>query len=209
VRGPVRENLRFRREGRCNDHRIQSVDESFIEAHGRILRDPCSIPFWDSTGSIRKRLGCGGLSVGGYRSFHLAALDRRIKVAVDVGWMSSFASQISRHVLKPIGLSFHLVGLYRYLDLPDLAALITPRAVLVIIGSRDQLFLSEGVKSAFAKIEPCFRKAQAPERRRCSLYDAPHRFNITMQVEAWPVAGAVDVGATAVPAMYSKIAAVL
>jgi hypothetical protein len=57
-----------------------------------------------------KRLGCVRLSVGGYRSFHLAALDRRIKVAVDVGWMSSFASHIRRHVLNTIGLSFHLVG---------------------------------------------------------------------------------------------------
>src|SRR5438445_461280 len=37
-----------------------------------------------------RRLGCVGLSVGGYRSFLLAALDRRIKVAVDVGWMTSY-----------------------------------------------------------------------------------------------------------------------
>ena len=45
-----------------------------------------------------KRLGCVGLSVGGYRSFLLAALDERIRVAVDVGWMTSFASQIKQHV---------------------------------------------------------------------------------------------------------------
>jgi len=75
--------------------------------------------------------------------------------------------------------------LYRYLDLPDPAALIAPRAVLVINGPRDQLFPREGVKSAFAKIEQCFRKAQAPERQRCSLYDAPHQSNIKMQAEAW------------------------
>jgi dienelactone hydrolase len=40
----------------------------------------------------RQRLGCVGLSVGGYRSFLLAALDPRIKAAVDVGWMTSYAS---------------------------------------------------------------------------------------------------------------------
>ena len=33
-----------------------------------------------------------GLSMGGYRSFLLAALEPRIKVAVDVGWMTSFAA---------------------------------------------------------------------------------------------------------------------
>lgn len=132
-----------------------------------------------------QRLGCVGLSVGGYRSFMLAALDQRIRTAVDVGWMSSFASHIRRHVVNTIGLTFHIVGLYRYLDLPDLAALIAPRSVLVINGSRDLLFPAEGVEAAFKKIEQCFRKAGAPERQRCRLYDAPHQFNATMQADAW------------------------
>ena len=132
-----------------------------------------------------RRLGCVGLSVGGYRSFLLAALDERIKAAVDVGWMTSFASQIKQHVIHSIGFSFHLAGLYRYLDLPDLAALIAPRAALVINGSQDRLFALEGVKAAFGKIERCYTKAGVAERQRCRLYDAPHEFNLTMQGEAW------------------------
>jgi dienelactone hydrolase len=132
-----------------------------------------------------QRLGCAGLSVGGYRSFLLAALDRRIKVAVDVCWMTSYASQISRHVVNTVGLTFHIPGLYRYLDLPDLAALIAPRAVLVINGSRDRLFAPDGVEAAFTKIEQCYRKAGARDRQRCRLYDAPHQFNAAMQAEAW------------------------
>ena len=132
-----------------------------------------------------RRLGCAGLSVGGYRSFLLAALDRRIKVGVDVGWMTSFASQIPRHILNTVGLSFHIIGLYRYLDLPDLAALIAPRAMLVINGSRDGLFASNGVEAAFTKIAQCYRKAGATDRQRCRLFDAPHEFNVEMQAEAW------------------------
>jgi dienelactone hydrolase len=132
-----------------------------------------------------ERLGCVGLSVGGYRSFVLAALDPRIRAAVAVGWMSSFGAHIRRHVVNSIGLTFHIVGLYRYLDLPDFAALIAPRPVLVINGSKDQLFPPEGVKTAFEKIEKCFAKAGVPERQRCRLYDAPHEFNLQMQSEAW------------------------
>jgi dienelactone hydrolase len=132
-----------------------------------------------------RRLGCAGLSVGGYRSFLLAALDRRIKVAVDVGWMTSYASQIARHVVNTVGLTFHIPGLYRYLDLPDLAALIAPRSVLVINGSRDRLFAPDGVEAAFTKIDQCYRKAGARDRQRCRLYDAPHEFNVEMQAEAW------------------------
>lgn len=133
----------------------------------------------------RNRLGCVGLSVGGYRSFLLAALDERIKAAVDVGWMTSFASQIKSHVINTVGLTFHLVGLYRYLDLPDLAALIAPRSLMVINGSQDRLFAPEGVKSAHEKIERIYRKAGALDHQRCRLFDAPHEFNLDMQAEAF------------------------
>jgi hypothetical protein len=99
--------------------------------------------------------------------------------------MSSLASQIKRHITNTIGFTFQIIGLYRYLDLPDLAALIAPRSVLVINGSRDQLFPMEGVDAAFTKIDRSFRKAGVPDRQRCRLYDAPHQFNVAMQAEAW------------------------
>ena len=133
----------------------------------------------------RQRLGCVGLSVGGYRSFLLAALEPRIKAAVDVGWMTSYGSTIRRHVVNTVGFTFHIPGLYRYLDLPDLASLIAPRSVLVINGSKDTLFPPDGVDKAHRKIEACFRKAGAVEHQRCKLYDAPHQFNREMQAEAW------------------------
>jgi dienelactone hydrolase len=131
------------------------------------------------------RIACVGLSVGGYRSFVLAALDPRIKAAVAVGWMTSLGAHIRRHVVNSIGLTFHIVGLYRYLDYPDLAALIAPRSLLVINGSKDQLFPREGVSAAFEKIDRCFRKAGAADRQQCRLYDAPHEFNARMQADAW------------------------
>src|SRR5207237_1451687 len=127
-----------------------------------------------------RRFACVGLSVGGYRSFLLAALDQRIKVAVNVGWMSSLGSHIRRHIVNSIGLTFQIIGLYRYLDLPDLAALLAPRSVLVINGSRDQLFPREGVDAAFKTIEQCFRKAGVPDRQRCSPHDAPQQFRDAM-----------------------------
>jgi dienelactone hydrolase len=132
-----------------------------------------------------RRIGCVGLSMGGYRSFLLAALEPRIRVAVDVGWMTSFAAQIRNHVIHTIGFSFHIAGLYRHLDMPDLAALIAPRPVLVINGSKDTLFAPDGVRAAFEKIAACYRKAGAPDRQRCRMYDTPHEFNPEMQEEAW------------------------
>jgi dienelactone hydrolase len=132
-----------------------------------------------------KRLGCVGLSVGGYRSYMLAALSPRIRAAVAVGWMTSFPKQVRRHVINTVGFTFHIPGLGHDLDFPDLSALIAPRALLVINGSRDGLFHPDGVKDAFAKIEACYRKAGAPDRQSCRMYDAPHEFNLEMQAAAW------------------------
>jgi dienelactone hydrolase len=133
----------------------------------------------------KSRLACVGLSVGGYRSFLLAALDERIKTAVSVGFMKSYAYQIRRHVIHSTGFSFHLIGLFRYLDLPDLAALIAPRPVLFINGSKDGLFHQDGIQAAYKKVGRCYAKAGAESKQTCRLYDAPHEFNAEMQAEAW------------------------
>ena len=151
--------------------------------------------FWDDIRSVDylltrpevdpNRIGCVGLSVGGLRSCHLAALDDRIKAAVVVGWMASFPAQLKRHVRNTIGHTKLVPGLYRHLDYPDVASLAMPAALLVINGKKDGLFQPNGVASAFDKLANCYRKAGIPERLKTRLYDAPHEFNGQMQEEAW------------------------
>src|SRR5262249_13057336 len=76
-------------------------------------------------------------------------------------------------------------GLYRHLDYPDVASLAMPTPLLVINGSRDELFDPEGVRSSFAKLEACYAKAGVRERVRTRLYDAPHELNAEIQAEGW------------------------
>jgi hypothetical protein len=71
------------------------------------------------------------------------------------------------------------------MDFPDLSALIAPRALMVINGSRDGLFHPDGVKQAFQKIESGYKNAGVPDRQNCRMYDAPHEFNTEMQSAAW------------------------
>ena len=153
------------------------------------------VMFWDDIRTVdylltrpevdKKRIGCVGLSVGGLRSCHLAALDDRIKAAVVVGWMASFPRQLRRHIRNTIGHTKVVPGLYRYLDYPDIASLAMPRALLVINGSKDGLFDLDGVRACFDKLNACYKKAGAPEKCRTRLYDTPHEFNNEMQAEAW------------------------
>jgi dienelactone hydrolase len=187
--GLTREEINaFNRRSSQNEQLVaRSLFTAGVSWPGVVLRDDLrALDYLAARPEVDKnRLGCVGLSVGGYRSFMLAALDERIKAAVAVGWMTSLPAQIKQHVVNSIGFSFHLIGLYRYLDFPDLAALVAPRALLVINGSQDRLFAPEGVKAAFDKIARCYAKAGVRERQRCRLYDAPHEFNLEMQAEGW------------------------
>lgn len=153
------------------------------------------VMFWDDIRTVdylmtrpdvdRMRIGCVGLSVGGLRACHLAALDERLRTAVVVGWMASFPHQLKNHVKNTIGHSKVVPGLYRYLDYPDVAALAAPTPLLVINGAQDTLFQQDGVKASFEKLHACYCKAGVPDRCRTRLYDSPHEFNEAMQTEAW------------------------
>jgi dienelactone hydrolase len=131
------------------------------------------------------RIGCVGLSVGGLRSCHLAALDDRIKAAVVVGWMASYPAQLKSHIRHTIGFTKLVPGLMRHLDYPDVASLAIPSALLVINGSKDGLFDLDGVRGCFTKLAACYAKAGVAEKFRGRLYDTPHEFNTEMQQEAW------------------------
>lgn len=154
-----------------------------------------AVMFWDDLRTVdylltrpevdKIRIGCVGLSVGGFRSCHLAALDDRIKVAVVVGWMTSFPFQLKRHVVNTIGHTMLVPGLYRQLDYPDVASLAMPSALLVINGKKDALFQPDGVRAAFDKLTACYKKAGAAQKLCLRLYDTPHEFNAEMQAEAW------------------------
>ncbi len=153
------------------------------------------VMFWDDVRTVDylltrpevdpKRIGCVGLSVGGLRSCHLAALDDRIKAAVVVGWMASYPSLLQRHIRNTVGFTKLVPGLMRYLDYPDVASLAMPNALLVINGSKDALFELEGVRHCFEKLQACYRKAGVAEKVRTRLFDTPHEFNLEMQAEAW------------------------
>jgi dienelactone hydrolase len=151
--------------------------------------------FWDDIRTVDylvsrpevdpRRIGCVGLSVGGLRSGHLAALDDRIKAAVAVGWMTSFPAQLERHVRNTIGHTKLVPGLYRSLDYPDVVSMAMPAALLVINGSKDALFAPDGVRRSFEKLQACWAKAGVGDRLRTRMYDTPHEFNAEMQAEAW------------------------
>jgi dienelactone hydrolase len=130
------------------------------------------------------RLGCLGLSIGGLRATHLIGADPRIKVACVTGWMTEFALQLRNHLRSHTWMAY-VPGLYSALDLPDVAALCAPGALLVQQCSRDRLYPIEAMRAAVDKLGRIYAKAGHPERFRGTFHDEPHSFRPAMQDEAF------------------------
>ncbi len=152
------------------------------------------IVFWDDIRTVDylvtrpevdpARIGCQGISLGGYRAMFLAALDRRIKAGCIVGFMSTVRPMIHHHVDTHSWVHY-LPALHRYLDWPDVASLTAPRSLLVLQCARDGLFPPAGMKESVEKIAAVFERAGAKEKFTGRFYDEPHRYSRQMQDDAF------------------------
>lgn len=131
-----------------------------------------------------KRIGCVGISMGGYRSAYLAAMDERIKAACVVGFMSSMGPMLKSHVDTHSWIHF-LPGLHRLMDLPELVSLTAPRGLFVQQCSQDRLFPLTGMQSSVQRIAELYQAAGSPQQFVSRFYDEPHRWTIPMQDEAF------------------------
>ncbi|HUW59553.1 MAG TPA: dienelactone hydrolase family protein [Candidatus Bathyarchaeia archaeon] len=129
------------------------------------------------------RIGCIGLSIGGYRSAHLFALDPRIKAAVVAGWMTTYKSLLYDHLWYHTWM-IYVPGQLPWLDLPDVVTLNAPRPLMVVNCLQDILFTREGMEDAEKKIAAVYTALGAPGHFKCSYYDAPHSFKVPAQDEA-------------------------
>jgi dienelactone hydrolase len=130
------------------------------------------------------RIGCVGLSGGGLRAAMLAGSDPRIRAACIVAWMSTLGSMVPAHARRHTWMAW-AGGLRGALDLPDVAALVAPGALLVQQCARDTLFPMHGMYGAVDWLERIYAKAGVADRFRGAFYDEPHSFTPAMQADAF------------------------
>jgi dienelactone hydrolase len=131
-----------------------------------------------------RRIGCLGISMGGYRALYLAALDPRIQAAAVVGFMSTVRSMIPSHIDTHSFVHF-LPTIHRDLDWPDVATLAAPRSLLVQQCSRDGLFPLEGMQESIRHIHAGYAKGGVAQKFSGRFYDTTHRYTLPMQEEAF------------------------
>lgn len=131
-----------------------------------------------------ERIGCTGLSGGGWRTNIVAALEPRIKAAVSVGWMTTGDAQQIYNVSGAIGTFALLPGVWNRIDIPDLIAMAAPKAVMVVSMTVDRLFPPLGQREAAKQIARAYEWAGVPARFRDYAPAKPHCYDAEIQAEA-------------------------
>lgn len=130
------------------------------------------------------RLGCGGLSGGGLRTVYLAGLDDRIKCAVCVGFMSTWKDFLLHKSFTHTWMTYTPL-LPKYLDFPEVLGLRVPLPTLVQNNNQDELYTLDEMKKADQVLGEVYRKAGATDRYQGKFYDGDHKFDTTMQSDAF------------------------
>lgn len=129
-----------------------------------------------------QRLGTLGFSMGGGLSWWTAALDERIRVCVDLCFLTDYHTLIKANRLGTIGFHHLVPNLLLHFSAADINALIAPRAHLSIIGVRDRL--AAGAERIDSELRQVYLGAGASDAWRLSHYDAGHQETEAARAEA-------------------------
>ncbi len=128
-------------------------------------------------------IGITGCSGGGLNTLYAIAVDARLRAAVPVCYVSSFASFLKT------GLGHcpcsHVPGMGRLTDMDEVASLFAPRPLLVVGGLKDPMFTESGTREAFAGIQKLYRFQGSADAARLFFDDCDHDYSRPMRERAY------------------------
>ena len=131
-----------------------------------------------------ERVGCSGLSGGGLRTAYLGGLDSRIACAVCVGFMTTWNDFLLNKAYTHTWMTY-IPRVPEYVDFPEILGLRTPLPTLVLNNREDQLFTLPEMQRADTILQEVFAKAHASDRYQANFYPGPHKFDASMQADAF------------------------
>jgi dienelactone hydrolase len=126
-----------------------------------------------------------GNSGGGTLAWYAACVEPRIEGLILGSCFATYASSIGSvdHCCDN-----YLPGALRWFDFPDLALLVAPRPLVVVMGRDDRLFPLAGVEAAFTRARAIYAGLGAADRCRLILCQGGHHFYAD---EAWAAFGEI------------------
>lgn len=129
----------------------------------------------------KKNIGCIGNSSGGTTSYFAAAVDPRISLAVVSCAFSTYESSWLKYQHCSCGF---IPGILEVGDMPEFAALIAPRKLIIIAGKQDHLADIEGVRKGFTIAKNSYHQLDSDENIILQEGEGGHMFYPDL---AWPV----------------------
>jgi dienelactone hydrolase len=126
-----------------------------------------------------------GNSGGGTLAWYAACIEPRLSGLILGSCFATYAASIGSvdHCCDN-----YLPGALRWFDFPDLALLVAPRPLVVVMGRDDRLFPLGGVEAAFARAHAIYTDLDAADRCSFVLCEGGHRFYAD---EAWAAFGEI------------------
>jgi len=121
-----------------------------------------------------RRIGAMGISGGGTATFWSACVEPRIKVAYVSGYFCRFDHCI---LAVPHCVDNYIPGIYRLGDMPEFSGLIAPRPLFAESGTKDNIFLIDGVKAAVARAREIYKVFKADDRIDAEFFEGEHQFH--------------------------------
>lgn len=122
-----------------------------------------------------------GNSAGGSVALHAASLDARIAGVLASGCVGFVRDTIARR--RDDSAQNVVPGLLNWLEMDDVVALVAPRPLLVISGTRDHIFPYAGAVAVVESARGVYRTLGADARLAAVSANGPHRFYPDV---AWP-----------------------
>ena len=105
----------------------------------------------------------------------VAALDERVKAAVDICCLTEYHTLLAKKGLSGHGIYYYVPGLLKHFTAADVNALIAPRAHLALAGLQDKLAPVEGLDVVDRELTRVYAEAGHPERWKLLRYDVGHQ----------------------------------
>ena len=121
-----------------------------------------------------QRLGVLGMSMGSTKAWWLAALDRRVRVCMDLCCLTDFDELIRTQALKEHGIFYYVPSLLKHFQTAQINELSVPRPHLSVNGRQDPLTPPAGVEKIRDSLMPLYRQHGKERDCRIELYDCAH-----------------------------------
>lgn len=130
-----------------------------------------------------QKLGVSGRSGGGAYSWWIATLDERIRAAVPVAGITDLEDHVTNGCVDGHCDCMYQVNTYRW-DYPQLAALVSPRPLLISNTDRDPIFPLGGVVRTYTGARRIYELQKVPENIALNITAGGHLDTQELQIHA-------------------------